>query len=50
MPQPTPLPRLVPVPQADPPYDDERGPGQTDGSLALAYAPAPVEPKPTDPV
>ncbi|GIH22096.1 hypothetical protein Aph01nite_04060 [Acrocarpospora phusangensis] len=38
MPKPIPLPRLVPVPQADPPYDDEP---QTSGSLALAYLPAP---------
>lgn len=40
MPKPIPLPRLTSVPQADPPYDDERGARtgspETCGSLALA--------------
>ncbi|MET8156009.1 Rv3235 family protein [Sphaerisporangium sp. NPDC005289] len=51
-----PLPRLRPVPPADPPYDDERETGHvppppTQGALALAYdrpweAPARAEPSP----
>ncbi|MET8139070.1 Rv3235 family protein [Sphaerisporangium sp. NPDC005288] len=51
-----PLPRLRPVPPADPPYDDERETGHvppppTQGTLALAYdrpweAPARAEPSP----
>ncbi|GAA0982187.1 hypothetical protein GCM10009555_051670 [Acrocarpospora macrocephala] len=36
MPQPIPLPRLVPVPPADPPYDEQP---RTTGSLALAPQP-----------
>ncbi|WP_424529315.1 Rv3235 family protein [Sphaerisporangium viridialbum] len=50
-PRPVTLPRLRAVPPADPPYDDERGPGSppvapppTQGALALAYDP-PREPR-----
>lgn len=48
MPKPIPLPRLVSVPPADPPYDDEREPAaggpegaapMTYGALALAHPP-----------
>lgn len=52
MPKPIPLPRLLSVPQADPPYDDERGTEggrpATYGSLALAFAPVETGPPDSD--
>ncbi|MCW2877029.1 MAG: hypothetical protein JWQ95_1129 [Sphaerisporangium sp.] len=49
--RPVTLPRLRSVPPADPPYDDERGPGSppvppTQGALALAYDPPCDDPHP----